>query len=165
MPSGYVKYPRFVSQCGNHHLQVFVPFQSEMYASTRDPPEHREIPICTLKNFPYATEHTLRWAVETFEALFKQRPVDVNHYLSNKEYQASVHKSPPNTRLPVLETLRDALVRHRPLRFALVGSVTLLLLPIQHDEVCMTILLCWFAVLSRASNGHGCSLKSCSLIV
>lgn len=87
-----------------------------MYASTRDPPEHKEIPICTLKNFPYATEHTLRWAVETFDALFKSRPVDVNAYLSSRDFQDSIRKSPASSRLPILETLHDALLRHRPLR-------------------------------------------------
>jgi ubiquitin-activating enzyme E1 len=96
---------------------VFVPFQTEMYASTRDPPEHKEMPICTLRNFPYAIEHTLRWAVETFEALFKSRPADVNAYLSSRDFQESIRKSPASSRLPVLESLRDALMRHRPLRY------------------------------------------------
>ena len=87
-----------------------------MYASTRDPPEHKEIPICTLKNFPYATEHTLRWAVEIFETLFKQRPDDVNAYLSNRDFQESLKKSTIHARQQILEMLRDALVKYRPLR-------------------------------------------------
>uniref|UniRef100_A0A7I4DHT6 Ubiquitin-activating enzyme E1 C-terminal domain-containing protein n=1 Tax=Physcomitrium patens TaxID=3218 RepID=A0A7I4DHT6_PHYPA len=98
-------------------VQVFVPFQTEMYASTRDPPEHKELPICTLRNFPYATEHTLRWAVETFEALFKSRPADVNAYLSSRDFQESIRKSPASSRLPVLNSLRDALIRYRPISF------------------------------------------------
>ncbi|KAG6558134.1 hypothetical protein Mapa_000315 [Marchantia paleacea] len=98
-------------------VQVFVPFQSEMYASSNDPPEHKDMPICTLKNFPYSAEHTLQWAVETFETLFKKRPLDVNAYLSNRDFQDSIRKSPPTSRLPILETLRDALLRHRPLSF------------------------------------------------
>ncbi|KAI5067456.1 hypothetical protein GOP47_0017984 [Adiantum capillus-veneris] len=99
-------------------VQVFIPFQSEMYASTRDPPEFKESPICTLRNFPYSTEHTLRWAVDTFESLFKQRPLDVNAYLSNRDFQDSVKKANPSARLPILETLCDALSRHKPLSFA-----------------------------------------------
>lgn len=59
-----------------------MPHQSEMYASTRDPSEHREFQICTLKNFPYASEHTLQWALDIFDGLFKVRPADVNAYLS-----------------------------------------------------------------------------------
>ncbi|MCO5581805.1 hypothetical protein L7F22_035694 [Adiantum nelumboides] len=99
-------------------VQIFIPFQSEMYASTRDPPEFKESPICTLRNFPYSTEHTLRWAVETFESLFKQRPLDVNAYLSSRDFQDSLKKANPSARLPILETLCDALSRHKPLSFA-----------------------------------------------
>ncbi|GBG84988.1 hypothetical protein CBR_g39452 [Chara braunii] len=98
------------------NVQVFVPHHSEVYnTSTRDPPE-KEIPICTLKNFPYAPEHTVRWAVDLFESMFKQRPVDVNEYLSKRDFLEQLKKIPAS-RLPTLETLRDSLVRHRPLSF------------------------------------------------
>ena len=96
---------------------MFLPFQSEMYASSRDPPEFKETPICTLRNFPYSTEHTIRWAVETFESLFKQRPEDVNAYLSNRAFQESIRKENPSARLPILETLCDSLSRYKPLRY------------------------------------------------
>eukprot|EP01018_Ginkgo_biloba_P026634 Gb_11430 [translate_table: standard] len=116
-----VAYRRPMIDGGKHgtkgSVQVFVPYCSEMYASSRDPPEYREIPICTLKNFPYATEHTLRWAVETFEALFKQRPDDVNAYLSNRDFQESIKKPTTPARHQILEMLRDALVKYRPLSF------------------------------------------------
>ncbi|KAJ7561520.1 hypothetical protein O6H91_03G031500 [Diphasiastrum complanatum] len=116
-----VSYRRPMIDGGKHgtkgSVQVFVPFNSEMYASTQDAPEHKEIPICTLRNFPYATEHTIQWAVTMFESLFKQRPLDVNAYLSSRDYQDNIRKSAPTARLPILETLRDALVRQRPLSF------------------------------------------------
>lgn len=117
-----------------------------MYASTRDPPEHKEVPICTLKNFPYATEHTLRWAVDTFEALFKNRPVDVNAYLSSRDFQESIRKSPASARLPILETLRDALLRHRPLRYYQSHSVS----PLVRALSCALVILsarCVLAIL------------------
>eukprot|EP00245_Coleochaete_scutata_P003708 TRINITY_DN15555_c0_g1_i1.p1 TRINITY_DN15555_c0_g1~~TRINITY_DN15555_c0_g1_i1.p1 ORF type:complete len:1059 (+),score=200.70 TRINITY_DN15555_c0_g1_i1:45-3179(+) len=98
-------------------VQVFVPYKSEMYASTRDPPEHREPPICTLKNFPYSPEHTLKWALDTFEFLFQQQPSDVNSYLTSREFLENVRKSPPATQQATLETLRNALVTHKPLSF------------------------------------------------
>ncbi|XP_021237426.1 ubiquitin-activating enzyme E1 Y-like, partial [Numida meleagris] len=41
------------------NVQVVVPFLSESYSSSQDPPE-KAIPICTLKNFPNAIEHTLQ---------------------------------------------------------------------------------------------------------
>ena len=40
-------------------LQVVLPFLTESYSSSQDPPE-KSIPICTLKNFPNAIEHTLQ---------------------------------------------------------------------------------------------------------
>ncbi|KAJ9576560.1 hypothetical protein L9F63_025543, partial [Diploptera punctata] len=58
------------------NTQVVVPFLTESYSSSQDPPE-KSIPICTLKNFPNAIEHTLQWARDSFEGLFlKQALVD-----------------------------------------------------------------------------------------
>ena len=48
------------------NVQVVLPFTTESYSSTQDPPE-KSIPICTLKNFPNAIEHTLQWARDMFE--------------------------------------------------------------------------------------------------
>lgn len=51
------------------NVQVVLPNQTESYSSSQDPPE-KSIPICTLKNFPNAIEHTLQWARDLFEGLF-----------------------------------------------------------------------------------------------
>lgn len=40
------------------NTQVVIPFMTESYSSSQDPPE-KSIPICTLKNFPNAIEHTI----------------------------------------------------------------------------------------------------------
>ncbi|XP_076562341.1 ubiquitin-like modifier-activating enzyme 1 Y [Arvicanthis niloticus] len=63
------------------NVQVVVPFLTESYSSSQDPPE-KSIPICTLKNFPNAIEHTLQWARDEFEGLFKQSAENVNQYLT-----------------------------------------------------------------------------------
>ena len=41
------------------NVQVVIPFLTESYSSSQDPPE-KPIPICTLKNFPSDVEHTLQ---------------------------------------------------------------------------------------------------------
>lgn len=41
------------------NVQVVLPSMTESYSSSQDPPE-KSIPICTLKNFPNAIEHTLQ---------------------------------------------------------------------------------------------------------
>ena len=64
--------------------QVVVPHLTENYGATRDPPE-KSIPVCTLKNFPNQIEHTVQWARDWFEGVFKQAPEDVNAYVTNPE--------------------------------------------------------------------------------
>eukprot|EP00898_Chlorokybus_atmophyticus_P003985 jgi/Chlat1/4588/Chrsp290S04332 len=98
------------------HAQVFVPFLSDQYASSRDAMD-KSTQICTLRNFPYAPEHTVEWARELFESMFQQRPSDVNAFLSSRDFLESLKKN-PSQQLTTLETLRDALVRHKPLSFA-----------------------------------------------
>eukprot|EP00736_Rhodelphis_marinus_P008560 Rmarinus@m.25111 len=97
------------------NVQVVVPHMTESYGSSRDPPE-KSIPICTLKNFPNAIEHTLQWARDTFEGLFRQVPDDVNKYLSDSLFLEALKKQ-AGTRLSTLETLKDALIDHRPVSF------------------------------------------------
>lgn len=41
------------------NTQVVVPFLTESYSSSQDPPE-KSIPSCTVKNFPNAIEHTIQ---------------------------------------------------------------------------------------------------------
>lgn len=59
------------------NVQVVVPYQSESYGSSADPPEPA-IPVCTLKNFPYAISHTIQWGRDLFDGLFVRRPNQAN---------------------------------------------------------------------------------------
>ncbi|EQC27114.1 ubiquitin-activating enzyme E1 [Saprolegnia diclina VS20] len=72
------------------NTQVVVPHATENYGASRDPPE-KSIPICTLKNFPNAIEHTLQWARDWFEGTFFQSPSDVNAYVSTPDFVAKLH--------------------------------------------------------------------------
>jgi len=64
------------------NVQVVVPHQSESYASSADPPEPA-IPVCTLKNFPYAISHTIQWGRDLFDGLFDRRPNQANDFISS----------------------------------------------------------------------------------
>ena len=59
------------------NVQVVVPHATESYASSADPPD-TSIPVCTLKNFPYAISHTIQWGRDLFDGLFNRRPTQVN---------------------------------------------------------------------------------------
>ncbi|XP_077158990.1 ubiquitin-like modifier-activating enzyme 6 [Paroedura picta] len=61
------------------HTEIIVPQLTESYNSHRDPPEE-EIPFCTLKSFPAATEHTIQWARDKFESAFTHKPSLFNKF-------------------------------------------------------------------------------------
>ncbi|EED92704.1 ubiquitin activating enzyme, partial [Thalassiosira pseudonana CCMP1335] len=62
------------------NVQVVIPHQSESYGSSADPPEP-DIPVCTLKNFPYEISHTIQWARDLFDGYFHRRPRQANDHL------------------------------------------------------------------------------------
>ncbi|RSH84322.1 uncharacterized protein EHS24_005840 [Apiotrichum porosum] len=74
------------------NTQVVIPFLTESYSSSQDPPE-KSIPSCTVKNFPNAIEHTIQWAREAFDGLFVNPPSTVNLYLSQPNFVETTLKS------------------------------------------------------------------------
>jgi ubiquitin-activating enzyme E1 len=79
------------------NTQVVLPYQSENWGASRDPPE-ASIPICTLKNFPHKIEHTIQWARDFFEGTFTQAAMDVNQYLTNDQFLVQLD-SQQNTKM------------------------------------------------------------------
>lgn len=95
------------------NTQVVVPFLTESYSSSQDPPE-KSIPICTLKNFPNAIEHTLQWARDSFEGLFRQSAENASQFLSDPNFIERTLKLPGVQPLDVLESIKQALIDERP---------------------------------------------------
>ncbi|KAL1272354.1 hypothetical protein QQF64_028216 [Cirrhinus molitorella] len=67
------------------HTLVVVPHLTESYGPSTSGGQ-KAIPICTLKNFPHRIEHTLQWARDQFEGLFKQTAENVNNFLSDSTF-------------------------------------------------------------------------------
>lgn len=97
------------------NTQVVVPFLTESYSSSQDPPE-KSIPICTLKNFPNAIEHTLQWARDEFEGLFRQAAEHAAQYLRDPHFLDRTLKLPGSQPLDAIESVRNA-INERPLSF------------------------------------------------
>ncbi|XP_072571330.1 ubiquitin-like modifier-activating enzyme 1 isoform X2 [Paramormyrops kingsleyae] len=95
------------------NVQVVIPFLTESYSSSQDPPE-KSIPICTLKNFPNAIEHTLQWARDEFEGLFKQPAENAMQYLTDPKFMERTLKLPGAQPLEVLEAVYRTLVTDCP---------------------------------------------------
>ncbi|CAE8636731.1 unnamed protein product [Polarella glacialis] len=72
------------------NVQVILPNLTQSYGDSQDPPEE-SIPLCTLKHFPHAIEHTIEWARDAFEQLFVEGPREVNTFLTETaKYLAKV---------------------------------------------------------------------------
>ncbi|XP_051030948.1 ubiquitin-like modifier-activating enzyme 1 Y [Phodopus roborovskii] len=95
------------------NVQVVVPFLTESYSSSQDPPE-KSIPICTLKNFPNAIEHTLQWARDEFDGLFKKSAQSVNQYLTDPKFMERTLQLSGTQTLEVLAAVQRTLVLQRP---------------------------------------------------
>ena len=98
------------------NVQVVVPHLTESYGSSQDPPE-KSIPICTLKNFPNAIEHTLQWARDLFEGEFRKAAENAAMYLSDPKFMERTLKLPGSQPIEVLESVKKALVEGRPSDF------------------------------------------------
>lgn len=98
------------------NVQVVVPFLTESYGSSHDPPE-KSIPICTLKNFPNAIEHTLQWARDEFEGLFTLPALKADLYISDQAEFAKSMSVPGTQPVEVLESVKRLLVDERPRNF------------------------------------------------
>ncbi|XP_067908159.1 ubiquitin-like modifier-activating enzyme 1 isoform X2 [Heterodontus francisci] len=95
------------------NLQVIIPHLTESYGSSGDAPE-KSIPICTLKNFPNAIEHTLQWARDEFEGLFKQPAENVNKYLGDPSFIDHTMALQEGQALEILEGVYKSLDTDKP---------------------------------------------------
>jgi len=98
------------------NTQVVLPKITESYSSSQDPPE-KSIPICTLKNFPNAIEHTLQWARDTFEGTFTQAPLTASQYIEETGFKEKTLALPGAQPMDTMETVSRLLVKERPSNF------------------------------------------------
>ncbi len=96
--------------------QVVVPSVTENYGAKRDPPE-KSFAICTLAHFPRLIEHTLAWARDNYEEMFKQTADDVNSYLDNPNFFSNLQNQ-QNMKLETLSRIKDSTSSNRPASYA-----------------------------------------------
>lgn len=95
------------------NTQVVIPKVTESYSSSQDPPE-KSIPICTLKNFPNAIEHTLQWARDLFEGQFTQAPLTAAQYIEDDTFKDKTMMLPGAQPVETMETVKRLLKLERP---------------------------------------------------
>ncbi|KAM9758223.1 ubiquitin-like modifier-activating enzyme 1 [Menidia menidia] len=84
------------------HTLVVVPHLTESYGPAKSNSSNA-IPLCTLKNFPHRIEHTLQWARDQFEGLFKQTPENVNLFLRDPGFVERTLASGDSEALEIFE--------------------------------------------------------------
>lgn len=97
------------------NTQVIIPYLTESYASSQDPPE-KETPSCTVKNFPNAIQHCIEWSRTEFDNLFVKPVQSVNSYLSEPGYLESALKY-SGQQNEQIEQIASYLVKDRPITF------------------------------------------------
>eukprot|EP00794_Sanderia_malayensis_P007342 gene7342-8162_t len=98
------------------NTQVVLPHVTESYSSSQDPPE-KSIPICTLKNFPNAIEHTIQWARDCFEGLFTKPAELVNQYINDPQFMERSLKMQGMQVIETLDSVKKALTVNNPKNF------------------------------------------------
>jgi len=98
------------------NVQVVIPHMTESYGSSQDPPE-KSIPICTLKNFPNAIEHTLQWARDAFEGFFSTPAADVNSYLTDAKFVEKTMKQQGEQPMETFTNIANCLTTDKPSSF------------------------------------------------
>ncbi|KAM4588935.1 ubiquitin-like modifier-activating enzyme 1 [Odontesthes bonariensis] len=90
------------------HTLVVVPHLTESYGPAKSSSSNA-IPLCTLKNFPHRIEHTLQWARDQFEGLFKQAPENVNLFLRDPGFVERTLASEDAEALEILQGVWSSL--------------------------------------------------------
>ena len=97
------------------HVQVILPHQTESYSSQRDPADE-SFPVCTVKSFPSAIEHTIQWARSKFESLFVAKPSEVAKFFSDRPAYLATLKTSNGPKMGALRNLVKLLTK-RPQNF------------------------------------------------
>lgn len=96
------------------NTQVVYPHLTESYSSSVDPPE-KDIPICTLKNFPNEIQHTIQWARDLFEGLFTSPGEIANQFLEDqRSFFERLDTMNPAQKIQMLQQVKDALIDEKP---------------------------------------------------
>lgn len=98
------------------NVQVVIPHVTESYSSSQDPPE-KSIPVCTLKNFPNAIEHTLQWAREDFQKEFTDDAETAGQYINDPKFMERTMKLQGSQPLDILEVVKRVIVDEMPKTF------------------------------------------------
>lgn len=77
------------------NTQPVIPFVTETYNDSVDPPDEKDFPLCTIKNFPNQIVHTIHWARDKFE-FFNRLPDNLTKYKQNPHFVEEIDQGEAN---------------------------------------------------------------------
>ena len=98
------------------NTQVVVPYLTESYGSSADPPE-RSIPMCTLHHFPSRIEHTIQWARDSFQGIYFNAQENANNYLTQPNFLETLKKQNIATQIDIVSSVHGLLAADRAFSF------------------------------------------------
>ncbi|KAG5683069.1 hypothetical protein PVAND_012374 [Polypedilum vanderplanki] len=98
------------------NIQCIIPYLTESYASSVDPPE-KNVPVCTLRHFPNAIEHTIQWARDKFEELFAGDAINAEKFLTDGNFRQELTSKRTKAAFEMLTSIKKTLIEDRPLNF------------------------------------------------
>ena len=66
------------------NVQVIIPGKTATYSEIVDPPE-KNVPMCTIRNFPNNINHCIEWSLNIFDKLFNTGLRDMNKFIDSKD--------------------------------------------------------------------------------
>ena len=91
------------------HVQIVVPELTETYSDQIDIAD-KQVPMCTLHNFPSCIAHTCMWARDLFGGIFEQQPQAVKTLLSDPEYIEKMRRSDLGSLVETIKSAKKMLV-------------------------------------------------------
>ena len=80
------------------NVQVIIPNKTATYSEIKDPPE-KNIPMCTIRNFPNTIDHCVEWALSIFDKICNRGVADLNDFVKDSSYF--------NSKLKLLENIPE----------------------------------------------------------
>lgn len=94
--------------------QLVLPGQTEAYSDSQDPKE-KQVPMCTMRSFPFLIDHCIEWARAKFFDLFVQISKFLKEFFANPDKGVEKFKKEIKTNISSMKELCENLVLFLPL--------------------------------------------------
>ena len=100
------------------NIQPIIPFLTETYSASNDPPDTKSFPACTIKSFPNEVQHTIHWAMDQFD-MFIRVPCTLNKLIDNPNYLSTLEEIEKDQAIKDINVYKKYFTEELYVKFAL----------------------------------------------